>query len=440
MRAIMPLGRSTWNIFLLCSFLMAGCTSSSPVAPSQPGPGPAPAAVAIFLTPNTWDLPPAGGTLDLVIATAATESGNVAAPNVALELSASSGVLSDASPRTDTTGHARVTWTGTSSATITARAGQVVGMAAIRVPAPTPTPQTPAPTPPPGPPSPEPPAPTPGGFAMEVQPSARRADAVTPISFAVRVLTPNVPGPLAYAWDFESDGIVDSQEATPTHLFRPADHWDVRVVVTAADGRVGSGVASVVIGATPAPTVTTTLSARPTTVLMGDTVTFTATASGNTTSGSVVAYDWDFDTSTPSIDETTATGSTTTTYPTAGARTVRVTARTSNGTSGTATATVTVTAPPPPPLAVTLSVAPSPVAQGTPTTGTATVTGLDAGETIAIYQWDFDTSTAALDATTTTDTRAHTYATHGIYTATVKITTSTGRTVTSAPVKVTVTN
>ena len=112
------------------------------------------------------------------------------------------------------------------------------------------------------------------------------------------------------------------------------------------------------------------------------------------------------------------------------------------------TLTVVATAPiPPPVLAVTLTVPddtpggpPRTMTVGVSGTFTATVTGLAAGETVETYEWDFDTATPALDAMTAVNTRAHTYTTFGTKTATVRIRTSTGRTLTSAPVSVDVLN
>lgn len=80
-------------------------------------------------------MPAGGGALEVIIRTSANTVGNTPAAHVTVALTASSGTLSESSTVTDATGHARVTWSGTSSATITARAGEVAGTSAIRVPA-----------------------------------------------------------------------------------------------------------------------------------------------------------------------------------------------------------------------------------------------------------------------------------------------------------------
>ncbi len=37
---------------------------------------------------------------------------------------------------------------------------------------------------------------------------------------------------LSYAWDFEDDGIIDSTEAEPTHVFSSDGDFTVRLTVT----------------------------------------------------------------------------------------------------------------------------------------------------------------------------------------------------------------
>jgi hypothetical protein len=120
---------------LVVALACSGCTGDGPAAPT-PLPPPAPAAgsaVAIFLTPNTWDLPRGGGELLLTVATAASAAGNVSALHVVVTLTTTEGALSVGEIQTDATGHALVTWTGTRSAIVTARAGDTIGTAQIRV-------------------------------------------------------------------------------------------------------------------------------------------------------------------------------------------------------------------------------------------------------------------------------------------------------------------
>jgi hypothetical protein len=92
--------------------------------------------------------------------------------------------------------------------------------------------------------------------------------------------------------------------------------------------------------------------------------------------------------------------------------------------------------PPPPPVppapvmpTVQLTGTPGAVGFGGGITFTATASSLN-GETVIAYQWDLD-STIGLEGTTTGPTRTGgPYTTAGVYVATVKITTSLGRTAT----------
>ena len=426
----------TWvsRVAFLALLLSTSCTKSSPTAPAEtPAPPPAGTAAAIFITPNSFDLPAGGGSLELVIATSGNDLGSVVAANVPLTLSASSGALSTTDPRTDATGHARVTWTGASSATIVARAGDVVGQSTIRVaggqPPPPPTNPNPNPAPNPNP----NPTPTPGGLVVDIFPSPRGGDASTPITFtpSVRAADGSPLAALTYAWDFGDS--TTSTDATPTHLFRPADHWTVTLTVTTADGRAGRASVDITIGASPAPSVNVTLSATPSSALTGATFTFTAAAAGNSTSGPVTAYDWDFGSGGPAPTTTTAPTASAS-YSTPGGKTVRVTARTANGTSGTATTTVTVNDRP---IAVDITQSGSPTA-GSTMTFTATVTSPTGGTIPAsmTFSWDYGNGTETVTGASPKSVN-HIYNAPGKFDVTVTVTTPDGRTATKT-LKVTI--
>jgi PKD repeat protein len=414
------------RVVVLAGILLASC-SKSPTAPSPPPTAPATGtAVAIVISPNSFDLPAGGGSLELVIATTGNETGSVIAANVPVTLSASSGELSNTEPRTDSTGHARVTWTGTRSATVTARAGDVVGVSTIRVPGSQPPTPTPNPTPNPNP-SPTPtPTPGPAALTVDIFPSPRGGDASTPISFNQRVVsTDGGPvGALTYAWDF-GDGST-STAATPTHLFAARDTWTVTLRVTAADGRTGEGAIDLSIGSSPAPLVAVTVTASPSTALVGATFTFTASATTNSTSGPVVAYDWDRGVN-GGIDSTTTAPTSSISYSSPGPRTIRVIARTANGTTGTATTTITVNDKP---IVVDL------IQSGTPTVGstmtfTATVTSPTGGTVPAsmIFAWDYGNGSETVSGGATKSV-THTYNAAGKYDVKVTVTAPDGRTAT----------
>jgi len=100
------MGRAQGVVVACVTVALAACSGPSSTAPSTQTPTPTVTAAAVTLTPNSWDLPAGGGSVEITIATSANAAGNVIAPNVAVRLQASSGSLSDSEPRTDNTGHA----------------------------------------------------------------------------------------------------------------------------------------------------------------------------------------------------------------------------------------------------------------------------------------------------------------------------------------------
>ena len=78
---------------LVMAVLAHACTKSSPTAPAPPTTAAATAAVAaIFLTPNSWDMPASGGSLELVIATTGNSAGSVIAPRTRPDAGGAAGV------------------------------------------------------------------------------------------------------------------------------------------------------------------------------------------------------------------------------------------------------------------------------------------------------------------------------------------------------------
>lgn len=419
---------------VVCLAAVAACTSS-PTAPTPSAPTPAAVTVAsVTVTPNRWDLPPGGGSLELIVATSANATGSVVAPNVDVTLQASRGTLSNMQPRTDATGHARVTWTGTSSAIVTAAAGGIVATSDIRVAgvAPTPTPSSPAPSPSPSPsPTPTPtPSPSAGPLFVDITASPRLTDEGTPVAFSATVRgATGTPGPtgLAYAWDFTEDGLTDSTSATPTFLFRARDHWTVTVFIRSSDGREGLGTIQIVVGAIPAPVVSATVTATPATIVVGQSVTFTAATSSNNTAGPVTSYGWDFG---DGASATTSTPTTSHLYAAVGAFTASLTATTGNGTSGRGTTAVRVNDLP---LTVGIS-ASGPMTASTTVTFTATVSSAGSVPTSGlVYKWEFTGDTTP-DFTKTdgpTSAAGWTFNTPATYTVTVTVTAPDGRTATN---------
>lgn len=339
--------------------LLVGCSHGSPLAPT-PASAPAAAGTAqsIHLTPSSWQLPAAGGSVDITIETDGDTLGGVAAPRVAVTLQASSGALSSTAVTTDFSGHAKVTWSGSSSATVTAHAGAVTGTATITVvtppatappssaPSPGPAP-APAPGPTPTPPTPAPPAPTnpkPAGDLVAVVTAAPTpAIAGVPVTLGVTLGSTTgsaVPGIASYVWDVNGDSVPDHSEASPVVTY-PAGTYTVFVFLQTTDGR---GVQAT-LPLTVLPPLTVSLAVGSGAVVHGASATFIASVSagGSDTVPSSLSFDFGWDDGTADV---TATGpsprSVNHTFTTAGAHVVTVTVTASDGRSSTATLTVTV--------------------------------------------------------------------------------------------------
>jgi hypothetical protein len=423
--------RGTLGSSLGLILLLGGCSTSSTAPVTIPtSVTPPPHVDSIRLTPSGGgQIPAGGGTVEIVVETVELIP-FAAVPNVSVALTATSGALSASAVTTDASGHAKVTWTGASPATITASAGDAVGATAVSVPSSTPpATATPVPQPAPAPnPTPtSPPAPGPGPLFVDILADPRLTDTVTPVHFSASVRPQNLdplPTGLTYAWDFDEDGQTDSTAATPTYLFTHGKN-DYAVVLTvhSADGRRGRGIVHVVVGAMPAPGVAVSVNATPNPAALNGIVTFTATAMPNSTGGSVTQYEWDFDGD--GVADLTTTGSSVTqSYAMVGTKTVGVTVRSTTA-SGHGSGSVDVTAPA---LSVQLDASSTTPAPGMAITLTA-APAVAAGPLPAVsYTWDFgDGSTP----TPTSATTAHTFAVKGIYTVRVTITAADGRTATS---------
>ena len=435
----MPRTMGRVRVGSLVVILLASACSKSPTSPAPQPPPPAPlgTAAAIFLSPSSWDLPAEGGSLEITIATTGNEAGSAVAANVPVTLSASSGELSASELRTDSTGHASVTWTGRSSATITARAGDVVGESRVNVkdsgpPPPTPNPNPgPSPAPQPGPapgpaPGPEP-APPSNGVSVFWSSTPASPTVGEPATFTATVSSRPEAAVASYAWDFNEDGATDSTSATPTHTFTTSGRIGVTVTVTLVDGRTATDGGGLQVRPAPAATIETTLSASPNAVAPGDAVTFTATATPNSTAGTVTSYEWDFDNN-GTIERTTAGPTTTVAYTTIGNKTAKVTAKSATA-SGSATTQVAVSAPP---LTIT-----SFTVSGTQTAGSVITFRVEVGSSGSVpstmtFAWDFENDGTVNETTSGSSPHSinHIFNERKTYTVKVTVTAPDGRTVT----------
>jgi hypothetical protein len=426
-------------IFALC---LGGCTSSSSTAPTTTTPpGAVVTPASIVLSPNSWDLPAGGGSLEFVIETRANELGTASMPNIVVTLSASAGTLSNSEARTDATGHARVTWTGSTSATVTARAGDVLGIAAIRVPA-TPAPPTPGPNPNPTPgpspapaPSPAPPAPVPpgpnqpgpaGDLVATVTATPANPDANQSVTFRVTLTSSTgaaVPSISSYAWDINGDRLPDYFEASPSASYA-AGTYSIPVSLFTADNREVLGSVTLIVGATPALTATLDVSPSPAALNQTVTLTATATATGNV---GTISYAWDLD-GDGTTDRTTSTNSTTTSYATIGVKAPKMIVTGSRGGTASATGSVTVTAPA---LSISdLTVSGTSTANAT-VTFTATVAAASGPVPSSMaFTWDYGNGSEIITGASPQSVN-HVYGVAGSYTVKVTVKAADGRTATA---------
>lgn len=340
-------------VAVLVVALPIACGHPGPVSPTTPTPIAPPAAVkAIRLTPSTGELPIGGGSLEIKIETVGNLYGTIVAPDVPVELSASDGALTATTAKTDQTGHAKVSWTGTKSAEITARAGEVSGAMTIHVATvQSPIPPGPAPAPPPTP-TPTPIPPTPPG-----QPSVSVALTATPstvlvnemVTFSAASTVNAEAGSIRYyAWDLDGDGVYEIAQggATQTRSYPTSGTRTVSVIATSTSWTTGAATTTVTVNDPPPPVppaLSVTLTSNVSTVTEAGTVNFTATPS-NLNGETVAFYSWDLD-GNGTADGTTVTNTRPFTYPTHGSYTARVTITTSGGRTASGTRQILVTSP-----------------------------------------------------------------------------------------------
>jgi hypothetical protein len=196
---------------------------STNVTPTGPMPPVSPTTINLSMSPG--QLPVGGGTAFVYVE---TTGGSQPAANVRVSLRASSGELSASDVRTDTSGHATVTWTGKQTATLTAEAGSLsrtyellVTPPATLPPPSTPPPPSPVPPPPTPPPTP-PPVPT---FTVTLTPERASTPVNTDVGFLVAVSNLQAGETvMAYQWDCTGDGTIDATTTTPGRRCTYAAH------------------------------------------------------------------------------------------------------------------------------------------------------------------------------------------------------------------------
>lgn len=331
------------------ALLSVSCGGGSPTAPSTT---PTTAPQAVFLIAPAWTLPVGGGALQIDIVTTSTPTHGIA-PDVDVALSASSGTLSAVTVRTNAEGRASVTWSGATSAAVTARAGELFATHGIVVadpPPPTPTPApTPIPTPSPSPsPTPTPsPTPGPGGLFAIITAAPFSVLEGDPVTFTV-ALDSGMPGTVipaiaAYAWDFDGNGSIDSTLGAPTTTFATARIYVPRVRLTTVDGREVQSATSVDVQTRPAITdvqLNVLAPANPDMITAGVDVSIGAAVTGRGQLDAM-SFAWDFQND-GIVDAVGVTNVAAVRYATPGTYTVRVTVSAPSAVSQSATLAIVV--------------------------------------------------------------------------------------------------
>jgi cytochrome c len=118
-----------------------------------------------------------------------------------------------------------------------------------------------------------------GNFTPEVQVSATPTQATLPpltVRFSSEGTNDADNDRLAYAWDFDADGDIDSREANPTYTYTTQGIFEATLRVTDRTGRWASSSVRVLVGNAP-PTMRLTVRPADGTFNFGDAVQYTVT-------------------------------------------------------------------------------------------------------------------------------------------------------------------
>src|SRR5947209_268450 len=220
-------------------------------------------------------------------------------------------------------------------------------------------------------------------------------------------------GPYNYTWAF-GDGMTGTG-ITVYHTYSTAGSYNVLLTVKDSSPSQQTATSQQTITVTsppPPPSLTTSFTESLSNSVVGQTVSFTGSASGGT---APYNYAWNFG------DSSTGSGSSAShIYQTAGVYTVVLTVTDAAGHVANASSTVTVTLP----LSASFTYSPSNPAPLTNIQFTATATG---GTAPYSYSWDFGDATTGTGATAT-----HSYLLPGTYTVTLTVVDANGLTTTAA--------
>ncbi len=232
------------------------------------------------------------------------------------------------------------------------------------------------------------------------------ASGVEPLTVAFTDLsTGDITG---YAWDFENDGVVDSTEQNPGHIYPLAGTYTVNLTVTGPGGSDDEvKVDYITVTAAPVPAPVADFIADPASGVEPLTVAF-----ADLSTGDITGYAWDFEND-GVVDSTEQNPSYI--YPLAGTYTVNLTVTGPGGSDDEVKVEY---------ISVTAAPVPAPVADfiADPASGveplTVAFTDLSTGD-ITGYAWDFEND-GVVDSTE--QNPGHTYPAAGMYTVNLTVT------------------
>jgi PKD repeat protein len=394
---------------LLCSVTAVGCVqgssgTSNPVTPTQSAASPQGPA-SIQLLANTR----ADSQLDVFAKVLNAQGGPVS--NVLVTFAVDNGTVAPSSATTDATGSAHTIVTSIGKVVVTASAGSLSTTLA-----------------------------TVGGVtALNVVLGVSSVTVGTPSSFtaAVSGLTPGATA-TGFAWVFGDTSTDQTTTGSTKHTYAATGTYAASVTVTDSMGRTASSTASATVTdppvpppppPPPAPSYAVSLTALPTSVVIGASATLTASVTRQNGAPLPTNYAWDCD-GDGVTDYMTVVNTQPCTYPLAGTTISKVTV-TGGPVIGAASTSITVTTPP---LFVMIVPSTSTPSIGAPVNFTATVTSVGPVPALMQWQWD-DTNDGVYDVVIPSaangNVRTTTYGATGSVTIKVLVTDlATGRTAT----------
>jgi len=422
----------------VCVLSLGACAYHAPDAPTPVPPMANDVPYALTLTAITGVGAQGGHS---TITALVSNLHGAALPHVMVSFAADGGTLAPSSLETGADGTAATTITGVGTATVTAHAGAITTTTRVSnqtLPVPPPAPPEPGPTPSPAPgPTPNPgPTPTPPAGPLSVTITVQAG----PLSVTTIATIINGPATIL-AWTWGDGTAFTGSSATSGHSYTAAGDYVIKLTVTDAIGRTASASTPTTVlpmpiplpaptPPPPAPSYTVSLVATPSTVVVGDPSTLTATVTRVNGAVAPTSFKWDCLGDGTAI-VTTGTNTTSCTYSTASTVTSTVVV-TGGLASGTGSTPITVTAQAPLFVNITVSPNSTPAVDGW-VTFTATVTSTRALP--ATFQWEWDN-----DGDGTTDvvtpgpngnTQTTSYGSVGVKTIKVRVTDpASGRTAT----------